>query len=128
MSQEYHTLFKHPATPSHPHIATPHRNMMHHIGALAYCTAPSRTTLVHWYCTATSCTTLVRCYVAPHHHAPHWCFRIVKSHLIMQNKHAFSVRGCCFKTTHPNFRPPPGVSEAHGKPKLAKNPSPKIFF
>jgi len=105
-----------------------HRNIMHHIGALAYCTAPSRTTLVHWYCTAPSCTTLVRCHVAPHHYAPHWCFRIVKSHLIMRNKHAFSVRGCCFKTTHPNFRPPCRRSEAHGKPKLAKNPSPKIFF
>ena len=125
------TMFKHIPTPSHPHYEMPshivqcttlvhcltamlHRNIMHHIGALPIC------------------------YVAPHHHAPHWCidmlhrtivaphhigaFHIVKSDLIMRN------RGCCLNATPQKNVPPCRRSEAQGKPKLGKNQSPKIFF
>jgi hypothetical protein len=98
------------------------------IAYLPCCTATSHTTLVH--CLSAMLHRTIMHYIgalivsAYFHVAPHHIgtFHNVKSDTIMRN------RGCCLNTTHPKNVPPCRRSEAQGKPKLGKNPSPKIFF
>ena len=90
---KYSVFYSPPPRSPRTRITLPPLWLLAHARTMPYCTATSRTILVHCLNAMLHRTITMlalwllpmqeSCHVAPHHHAPLWCFRIVRCNFIM---------------------------------------------